>query len=352
MQKLKRFYVIIFFLSFINCTTGDMPREPGPIWEIQNSTTTESFRGLHTVDNQTAWASGTKGTVIRTTDGGMTWNAVQVPGSENLDFRDIHAFDMNSAVIISAGSPAKVFRTDDDGSTWTETYSNTSEGIFFNSLDFWDELNGIAVGDPIEGVFQIIKTTDGGRTWEQIPANNIPPAVTREAHFAASGTCVVVLGDGNAWFGTGGGAARVFRSNDWGRSWTVVNTPMISGESSQGIFSLAFSDDMTGYAVGGDYQDYENNSNNAIMTSDGGVTWTLLEEGNQPGGFRSCVAYVPGSNGKTLVAVGTTGSDMSFDSGLSWVPFDTLNFHAVSFSDIDSGGWVSGGRGSIGRFIK
>ena len=352
MQNLKRIYIISIILSIVNCTTGDNPGGMDPIWEMQNSTTTESFRGLHVVDSRIAWASGTNRTVIRTTDGGTTWNAVMVPGSEALDFRDIHAFDMNSAVIISAGSPAKVYRTEDGGSTWTESYSNDSPDIFFNSLDFWDEQNGIAVGDPIDGVFQIIKTTDGGNTWEHIPAENIPAAVTGEAEFAASGTCIVVHGQGNAWFATGGATARVFRSNDWGQTWTAANTPMISGESTQGIFSLAFYDDMTGIAVGGDYREFENNTNNAIITSDGGATWILVEGGKQPGGFRSCVAYVPGSNGKTLVAVGTTGSDMSFDSGLSWASADTLNFHAVSFSDIDMGGWVSGGNGKIGKFIK
>jgi len=203
--------------------TGDDPSMPFTgSWLVRGSGTTASLRGLHVVDAEVAWASGSGGTFLRTVDGAETWEIGMVAGAEALDFRDVHAWDRDRALLLSAGLPARIYRTDDGGESWQLMYENETPGVFFNAVSFWDEERGIAVGDPIDGRFLIIRTDDGGETWTELPWNNRPQALEGEANFAASGTCMTVLGKDSVWFGTGGPAARVFRSTDGGSSWQRV----------------------------------------------------------------------------------------------------------------------------------
>ncbi|MFC1554579.1 WD40/YVTN/BNR-like repeat-containing protein [candidate division KSB1 bacterium] len=310
-----------------------------------------SFRGICAVDDNIVWASGSRGTVLRTVNGGNDWEYFAISGAERLDFRDVQAFDADNAIVISAGAPAKIFKTINGGLDWKETYSNETQGIFFNSMDFWDMDNGIAVGDPLDGGFMMIRTADGGNTWEQVPKENIPAPIDGEAQFAASGTCLIVQGENNVWFATGGGAARVFRSTDRGDTWTVHETPMISGEASQGIFSLAFRDANTGIIVGGDYRVDSLGTGNCALTTDGGVTWNLVEGENRPNGFKSCVSYLSGYNTNILVAVGTSGTDISRYSGGTWKILGEEGYHTFSFPENGSTGWAAGGNGRIAKLI-
>jgi len=317
-----------------------------PQWEMQKSGTTASLRGVCAVRSTVAWASGSNGTYLRTTDGGKTWQAGTIPGASSLDFRDIQAFDADTALVICAGTPAKIYKTTDGGQTWKETYSNTKSGVFFDSMAFWDETNGFAFSDPVDGHFLLIITSDGGESWQEVPSKNIPPPVPGEAGFAASGTCVAVQGKFNVWFCTGGAAARVFRSIDRGKTWTAAKTPMICGKSSQGIFSIAFKDAKNGIIVGGDYKNVQQKQKNAAITIDGGITWKWIED-TQPSGYRECVAYVPGTDGQMLITVGPSGSDYSTDGGKTWKNFDTTGFHSISFAPGSRVGWAVGAEGRI-----
>jgi len=305
------------------------PQDSG-FWEIVPSMTDASLRGLFVVNDRVAWASGSAGTYLRSTDGGLTWTVGIVRGAEALDFRDVHAWSEDDAILLSAGSPAKIVRTEDGGATWTEEYANEREGVFFNSMDFWNTDRGIAVADPMDGRFMLIRTDDGGKTWTELPFESRPEALPSEANFAASGTCIATGQEGVAWFGTGGPAARILRTTDWGASWSVNISPLRSGEASQGVFGLLILDHAHGLAVGGDYLDEPNSAGNAARTEDGGVTWTLIEPG--PSGFRECV--VPkGAHTEHLIAVGPSGSDITFDGGKNWQPIPTHGrLHAVAFS--------------------
>jgi photosystem II stability/assembly factor-like uncharacterized protein len=264
------------------------------------------------------------------------------------DFRDVDAVDAETAYLLSAGETAKIYKTTDGGKNWTEQYSNTTPGIFFDSMAFWDAETGVAFSDPIEGSFVIIRTTNGGKTWEQVRAENIPPARSGEAGFAASGTCVAAEAGTSAWIGTGGDAARVLRSTDRGETWAVSETPMRSGLSSTGIFSVAFRDANNGVIVGGDYQDDESREANAALTTDGGRNWVLIEDA-PPHGFRSAVAYVPGTDPPALVAVGTSGADLSIDGGRSWRKLGSEGFHTVRFAPSGKVGWATGSEGRIAK---
>ena len=320
-----------------------------PRWEMQKSGTTASLRGVCAVSSTVAWASGSNGTYLRTTtDGGKIWRAGTIHGASSLDFRDIQAFDADTALVISAGTPAKIYKTTDGAKTWKEKYSNDKPGVFFDSMAFRDEKNGIAFSDPVDGYFLLITTSDGGESWQEVPSKNIPPPLPGEAGFAASGTCAAVQGKFNAWFCTGGTAARVFRSMDKGKTWTAAKTPMICGKSSQGIFSIAFKDAKNGIIVGGDYKAEQQNQKNAAITIDGGVTWKLVE-GTPPSGYRECVAYIPGTGGQMLITVGPSGSDYSVDGGRTWKNFDTTGFHSISFAPGSGMGWAVGADGRIAK---
>lgn len=320
-------------------------------WKAQVSGTSADFRGLSAASRTVAWASGSRGTYTRTTDGGATWRAGVVTGAETLDFRDVQAVDANTAYLLNAGAPARIYKTTDGGRRWNLQYTNTTAGVFFDAMAFWDADHGIAFSDPVGGYFLIITTTDGGATWKEVPRENVPPPLAGEAAFAASGTCLAVQGRDNAWFGTGGGAvSRVFRSTDRGQTWKVAETPIKSGNASSGIFSLAFKDARNGVAVGGDYQKVDEASGGVARTTDGGATWT--EGGrSQPPGLREAVAYVPGTPAPTLVAVGPSGADYSLDDGKTWTNIDRGGYHSLSFTGPTNAGWAVGAGGRIAKYM-
>ena len=326
-------------------------------WTAKPSVTKARLRGLAVVSEKVVWASGTAGTYVRTDDGGITWKAGQVAGAEALDFRDVHAFDDRRAFLLSIGEGAKsrIYQTDNGGVTWGLRFQNRDARVFLDALSFWDAEHGIALGDPVDGRFTVLLTDDGGMSWKLSTAARMPQAKEGEGAFAASGTCLVVHGDRNAWFGTGGAVhARVFRSVDRGQTWSVHETPISAAQRSAGLFSLAFRDQDHGVAVGGDYKEPEKTGVIAALTSDGGRTWTP-PAGKPPTGYRSCVAYVPGTSRPTVIAVGPTGSDLSTDGGLSWGPLGTMGFHAVGCSGATDAGWGVGDEGliaQISRFVR
>lgn len=322
-------------------------------WVIQASPTTERLRGVSASGDTVAWASGNRGTVVRTVDGGATWSRLAVPDADALDFRDIEAFGAGTAYVlaIGPGDKSRIYKTEDGGKTWALLFTNLDSRAFYDAIAFWDAKTGIAVGDPVEGRFTIIRTADGGRTWTRVPAPNIPEALPGDGAFAASGTCLVVQGSRHAWFGTGGGArARVFRSTDQGLTWAVADTPIMAGNASSGVFSLAFSDPEHGIAVGGDYRLERESGDNLALTNDGGRTWAFAGA-TRLRSFRSAVAYVPGSKGQRLIVVGPGGTDVSEDGGRSWTPFGDEGFHALGLSPSGGAAWAVGEGGRLARLL-
>jgi len=316
-------------------------------WNLFNSGTKERLRGVSAVSQGIAWASGSHGTVIKTADRGETWTKLVVPDSAALDFRDIQAFDDRTAYVLSIGPGelSRIYKTADGGLNWTLQYTNRDPKGFLDAIAFWDADHGLALGDPVDGRYVILATDDGGKTWTKVPDTGMPVALAGEGAFAASGTCLVVEGTNNAWFGTGGGAlARVFRSTDRGRTWATSETPIRAGNPSSGVFGLAFRDALNGLAVGGDYKIEKDPAGNIAATTDGGKTWKPIA-GEPPAGFRSAVAFVPGQS-DMVVTVGPSGTDLSTDGGVSWKGLGLHGFHAFGFA---GAGWGVGEGGRIGR---
>jgi photosystem II stability/assembly factor-like uncharacterized protein len=337
----------IAYMLLFSCAVANAQQ-----YSIQQSNTQESLRGISVVTSQIVWASGTHGTYLRTTDGGSTWNSAQVPGATDLDFRDVEAFSANEAYLLAAGpgEQSRIYKTRDGGKTWALQFTNHDPKGFLDCMAFWDEKHGIAVGDPLptasgEVKFELIATNDGGSHWEMLPQESLPPAIPGEGAFAASGTCIATQGRKNAWFVTGGKAARVFRTADRGLHWQVSEAPIAHGAESAGIFSIAFRDHKHGVIVGGDYKLPTQGGANIAFTSDGGRTWHL--GGPTPQYYFSGVTFW--DRRKSLLMVGTSHAVAATEGGLSWQKVFDLNLNAVA-SDRQGNAFGVGPKGTIVRF--
>ncbi len=271
------------------------------------------FRGLSVVNENVLWMSGQKGLVGNSYDGGEKWKWHRIKGFEHSDFRSIYAFDKKNAVVANAGFSASILFTTDAGKTWTISYSSKDSAMFFDGIDFWDKQHGMIFGDPVNGRMYLSETFNGGKTWKEIPFADRPQLEKGEASFAASGTTIRTLPNGQIFIATGGIVSRLWHSRDYGHHWEVFNTPILQGKPSQGIFSIAFYDTLHGTIVGGDYLNDSITGNNIFMTSDGGKDWAQPDIEMQ--GYFSCVEYL---NEKYLVACGTSNNILSGNDGKKW----------------------------------
>lgn len=289
-----------------------------------NENTKTSIRGLSVVTDKIAWVSGSNGSVGKTLDGGLTWQWIKPNGYEKLDFRDIEAFNENEAIIVNAGAPAYILKTVDGGKTWLETYKNVDTAIFLDGLGFWDKSRAIIFGDPINSKMKLLKTVNEGSLWLDISSNLAVPLTNGEAGFAASGTTIKTLPGGKTWIASGGTVSNIYFSPDYGSTWQIFSCPIWQGESTTGPFSIDFYNARIGVVVGGNYIKDKDNSNNILLTNDGGKTWSKPETPVK--GFRSGVAYL---DKNTLVATGTSGTDVSKDGGKNWKHISDLSFNSV-----------------------
>ena len=343
-MKFLLFFTVVLLL--FSCQTNPKKQFDVAFSEL-NTNTEASLRGLHVVDENVVWASGSGGTVLVSTDSGNSWKDVTVPETEQNDFRSIHAWDENTAIVFGVGGPDFGYKTVDGGVTWNVVFRDTTSGLFFNSVKFIDAQNGLAVSDPIDGKFFVLRTEDAGNTWTQV--QDLPTVEEGEANFAASNTCIEYLPTGKAWVASGGKAARVFYSDDFGKSWKVSKTPMVRGLASSGIFSVAFKNDKEGIIVGGIYDQPELNTNIASYTFDGGVTWQPAV--TMPKEYRSCVQEVKSGSDSFVFAIGKTGCDISTDGGENWNFLSDEGYYTFRAVPGKLEGFVAGNSGRIAKVI-
>ena len=309
----------------------------------QSSGVMVRLRGVSAVSSSVAWASGAGGTILRTVDGGRTWQPRPIPTTESADFRDVDAFSDRVACVLSIGSgeSSRIYRTVDGGEHWDLQFANTDPKVFLDAMTFADSTHGVAFSDSVDGAFVVLTTSDG-RNWTRIPADRLPAALPGEGAFAASGSNIAMVGHDFIWIGTT--ASRVLRSLDGGRTWSVISTPVATGTAT-GIFSIAFRDRNHGIVVGGNYQREQDAIDNAAITTDAGRTWTLVKG---LGGFRSAVAWLPGP-ANTLIAVGPSGMDLSRDDGRTWTAGGTDGFDAIGVVPQGTAAYATGSGGRIAR---
>lgn len=269
------------------------------------------FRGISALDDHVVWASSNQGSVVKTEDGGVNWTILKIPGAEQIQFRDIHVFNTNTAVIMGAGWPTRMYKTTDAGTNWRLVYENNDSAVFLDAFDFWPDGSGLCFGDPINGKFFMLKTIDGGSSWFEIPG---PEAAEGEAGFAASGTSLICFGinDDAALFASGGTDSHIFISPNRGISWVSQPSGFIAGRPSRGIFGIAKGEERLLF-VGGDYL------NPQLDSLTVGAIFFEMDDIKGSMGFglpyQSAAVILSDS---IAISVGTPGCHISFDGGFYW----------------------------------
>jgi len=351
-------FTLVVAISAIAVAKSPAQSQPPQIWQMQNSGSTASLRGIDSVDGKVAWASGTEGTVLKTLDGGAHWQKCAIPDAATdgatLDFRGVQAWDADTAIVMASGpgDKSRLYKTTDGCKTWMLLLQNPDKDGFWDALKLWTPTDGFLAGDPIEAHPFLTEFT----SYNGVMIDNVLFALKSnagEAAFAASNSCLAVADfhtkDGSArevWFATGGPAGsrvihyRHFNGGEPERASTSVSeVPVFPKSANGGIFSIYFRGNNNGLAVGGDYTKPNESTGAAAWSSDGGKIWTAST--TPPHGYRSSVQWSEAL--RAWIAVGTNGSDVSRDDGRTWQPLDDGNWNALSLP------FVVGPNGRIAR---
>ena len=321
-----RYYIqLLVLLVLVGCTER---KESKPYSSVQIETVYEdslSIRAIEIMGNSLAFAAnkGVFGSIDLNSNKVRT--NVQKYDSILPEFRAV-AHTSSDFFMLSVANPALLYKTGENGQMEL-VYLEKGEKVFYDAMTFWNDLEGIAVGDSINGCLSIIITRDGGKTWNRIPCSELPEPTDEEGAFAASNTNIKTFGS-KTWIATTSG--RIYFSSDKGKTWEIFDTPIVSGEPTQGIYSIDFYDGNLGVAIGGDYTKPENTKANKALTMDGGKTWKLIADGHLPT-YKSCIQFVPNSDGKGMVALGFTGITYSSDMGGTWSKLSDESFYTLRF---------------------
>jgi photosystem II stability/assembly factor-like uncharacterized protein len=345
---MKRISVLILtFLLITSCSIEYTPRniENIEIQEFKMDST--SIRAIVAINSETVFYAGSRGDISNTKDGGKSWSTEYLNYQDSIipHFRSL-AKNGDAFFALSIANPALLYKITDDKTELV--YTEKHEKVFYDAIQFFDDgLHGIAVGDPTENCASIIVTSDGGNTWTKLSCDNLPEFESDEAFFAASNTNIKTIGK-TVWIASGGKKSRILKSNDFGKTWQIFDTPIVQGNGPQGIYSIDFADKNNGIAIGGDYSKPEENKANKAITKDGGITWTLVADNQNPN-YKSCVQYVPNTQGKEIFAVGKTGVSFSNDGGNTWKEVSKDSYYAIQFVD-ENTAWLSGHQ-KIGKLV-
>ncbi len=340
------FVLLTTILFFSNCKENSQQPDLKQVFIEELKIDSTSIRAIHVLKDSTLFYATSNG-VIGMNIGFKSSNIETEIVHDTIipNFRAI-ASNGHSIFTLSIGNPALLFKFEEGNSELV--YKEEHEKVFYDAMVFFDSLHGIAMGDPTENCLSVILTDDGGNNWNKIPCEKLPQTVDGEAAFAASNTNIAVNGS-NVWIVTGGAKARVFHSPDKGNTWQVYDTPIIQGGKMTGIYSVDFFDSNNGIIFGGNWEEKENNTSNKAITKDGGKTWQLVADGKEPG-YKSCVQYVPGTNGEELFAVGSTGISYSNNGGNSWRKVsDEKDYYTVQFINKNTA-WLAG-KNKLGKLI-
>ena len=332
----------IFWGIFLFCTLSTFAQDN---WMHHQLPESVSMRGIAAWNQQNCWVSGSAGSVYRTADGGRTWRDVSPEGFDSLDFRDIELLDSGTALIMSSGFPTHILKTTNGGREWFRVYSSYDPKVFLNAMDFWDDGCGMAFGDAIDGELFILTSRDAGESWVRIKPSFVPGVDAEQGGFAASGSCLLALGDSVVLIGIGVTDAVILRTDDRGASWKKITTPLSAGISSSGIFGFGFLDDRYGLCVGGDYRADSLSVNSVAVTEDGGLHWQLIDDEAVNGYYHSASLVL---SRDTMLCISRFGSSWSYDGGRSWERSEIKYF---SISKFEGGFWASGPDGRVGRWL-
>ena len=299
---LQKSIVIVIFSCWVTIIYAQ-----NPIITIIDSSKKVSIRGLSVVDNNIIWCSGSNGSVAKSINGGKTFIWQTVRGYEKRDFRDIEAFDANTALIMGIAEPAIILKTKDGGNTWCKVFEDSTKGMFLDAMDFDEKGNGVVVGDPIDGKPYILLTKNEGDNWVRDKRNDT--LIVGEAFFASSGTNIKIIMNNiellKSYVFVTGGTKSIFHIDNTKKSFKV---PIIQGKESTGANSIDTYKN-NAIIVGGDFANDKDTTLNCVLVDLQTNPLKFSHPQTPPHGYRSCVIYV---TKKTLVTCGTSGVDISF----------------------------------------
>jgi photosystem II stability/assembly factor-like uncharacterized protein len=297
-----------------------------------------SIRGLSVVNDHIAWISGSNGYIAITRDGGKNWAWKQVKGFEKAEFRSIEAFSDKEAIIMASGTPALILKTTNGGKNWHVKYRNTDTSYFLDAMNFTDRKHGVILGDPIRNKFLLLETNNYGETWQVI---NAPEAISGEAAFAASGTCLRITTN-TIDIASGGKAARHLYSKSPYQIWRSDNLLIAHGRQSQGAFSMSCDKRVF---VGGDYTNDKDTTDAACWRiAKNAHTW---QTSTGLSGYQSCVELI---KEHTYLSIGTSGSNISTNGGKVWVKINDGSFNVCRKARHGNLVLLAGNKGRIAIF--
>ncbi len=313
---MKYFTLILAGMLGVSCSNDKEVVKPSlPFTSVTIESIYEdsvSIRAIEIIDNSLAYAAnnGVFGNID--IHSGKIMESVQQFDTNFPEFRAV-AHTASDFFMLSVANPALLYKTGSAGKMEL-VYTEENDAVFYDAMTFWNDQEGIAMGDSLDGCLSIIITRDGGNTWSKIPCSDLPAGIEGEGAFAASNTNIAVVGD-KTWIATT--TSRIYFSADKGKTWEIQETPIVKDEPTQGIYSIAFYDENLGVAIGGDFTKPEANVANKALTEDGGKTWKLIADGQNPQ-YKSCIQFVPNAKGNGMVALGFTGISYSSDKGATW----------------------------------
>ena len=295
-----------------------------------------SIRAIEFLDSNTLAFAGSKGSygTVEVNSGKVRANTMKYHTSIP-EFRSV-GHTATDFFMLSVASPALLYKTGDEG-RMDLVYKEEGDNVFYDAMKFWNDSEGIAVGDSVDGCLSIIITRDGGNTWTKLACDSLPEGITGEGAFAASNTNIEIVGD-HTWIATT--QSRILYSSNKGQSWQLIKTPMIYLQDTEGIYSIDFYDENLGFAIGGDFTKPLYARANKAITKDGGKTWNVVADGKRPG-YKSCVQFIPNSGGNDLIAIGADGIWYSKNTGTSWQNLSKEGFYTIRFLN-DSVAYAAG----------
>ena len=347
-MRLSIILSIFTILHFYSCTT---PNKSKPDTDIQISDFNfpdVTIRALAVLNDSTVWFAGSKGVWGYTNNNGLNWHIDTIKIENAIpELRSIKITPNGNVFLINISNPAAVFRSIDQGENWKMVYSDTIKNAFFDAVNFWDDANGILLGDAIDGCFHFAETHDNGKTWARISCDSLPTAQLNENPFAASNSNIAMEGS-SVWIPMGGKSpSQVYYSNNYGKKWKSSSTPIIWGETMTGIFSVDFLNDSVGVVAGGNWEEVELKCANLALTKDGGKSWSILNNSGNAG-YISCIQWLPETNGNRLITMTGRGRPSKSTIGIydfstnKWTVFNNPKSYLAIKCASKNVAWVSG----------
>ena len=304
---------------------------PAAHWRTQTSAIDTSLLSISVLDTSIAYAGGLGGTVLRTFDGGNTWTPTASAGGDVYSIWAVSQFRVFIAV--NDGTSARIRRSYNGGISWVNSYQDTTSGAFMNAIWMFDASNGYAMGDPVNGQWVLLKTSDGGTSWQSAAA--LPQAGSE----AGWNNSMYWLNDQFGWFGTNN--SRVYYTTNGGSSWSSTNTTFSNS------FGVSFANDLTGMAAG----------NGTDISTDGGNSWT-----GTTAQISGDVFGLSGLNLNPLRWYLVSGSNVykSSDQGNSFSvdfsqssAFNHIDMKLINIADYDwICGYAVGENGTINKYLE